>query len=57
LKQGLEKAKALHLEKILLTCKKDNVASSQVIMKNGGVLEKEYIEDGNVMLAYWIHIS
>lgn len=54
LKLGLDKAKELDLEKVLLTCKKSNVASQRVIEKNNGVLEKEIIDEGETYLVYWI---
>ena len=44
--QMLEKAltycKELGLEKVMTACYKDNVASRNTILKNGGVLEKEF---------------
>jgi predicted acetyltransferase len=55
LKLGLEKAKLLGLRKVLLTCEKNNVASIRVIQNNNGILEKEYMEDENAMLAYYIY--
>lgn len=54
LKLGLEKAKELDLEKVLLTCKKSNIASQRVIEKNNGVLEKEILDEGETYLVYWI---
>ncbi len=48
LKLGLEKAPGLiKEERVLITCDDDNVASSRVIEKNGGVLEnKVFNTDG-----------
>ncbi len=40
LKLGLEKAKELGLENVLITCQVGNTASKKIIEKNGGVLEK-----------------
>jgi predicted acetyltransferase len=54
LQLGLKKAKERNLEKVLLTCKKGNVASQRVIEKNNGVLEKEILDDGEAYLVYWI---
>jgi predicted acetyltransferase len=54
LRLGLEKAKELKIKKVLLTCKKSNIASQKVIERNKGVLEKEIFEDGEAYLVYWI---
>lgn len=54
LQLGLEKAKELNLEKVLLTCKKSNISSQKVIERNNGVFEKEIYEDGEAHLVYWI---
>ena len=43
------------IEKALVTCDKVNIASAKTAMRNGGVLENEFIEDdGNVVQRYWI---
>ncbi len=52
LELGLEKAKELGLEKILVTCDVDNTPSRKIIEANGGVFENT-IEDKN---RYWIKI-
>lgn len=39
LKLVLEKAKELNIDKVLIHCDDDNIASSKVITKNGGHLE------------------
>lgn len=54
LRLGLEKAKEFNLDRLLLTCKKDNMASKKVIERNNGILEKEIIDDGESYLVYWI---
>lgn len=56
LKLGIEKAKELNIEKLLLTCKKSNTASQKVIERNNGMLEKEILEDGESYLVYWITV-
>lgn len=56
LQLGIEKAKKLGIGKLLLTCKKSNVASQKVIERNNGVLEKEMFKDGEAYLAYWIYL-
>lgn len=54
----LVKCRELNIEKVLVTCDKDNPASAKVAINNGGVLEDEIIEeDGNILQRYWINIS
>jgi len=54
----LEKAAALGLKRVLLTCDPDNTASARVIQKNGGVLENEIISKltGGRVARYWIEL-
>lgn len=58
LQLGLEKAKELNINSLLVTCKSDNYPSSRVIEKNNGVFESEIL-DGNsndIYKRYWINI-
>lgn len=50
----IEEAKKLGIEKILVTCDEDNIASKKVIEKNGGVLENKVNEGNRVTLRFWI---
>jgi predicted acetyltransferase len=55
LRLGLERAAALGLERVLLTCDETNDASRKIIEKNGGVLEKSVaVEGGPNKLHFWI---
>lgn len=50
----------LNIDKVLITCKKDNVASARTIVKNGGVLENEIpneFENNVMMQRYWIELK
>ena len=52
---ALEKCRELKIEKVLITCVKENIGSAKTILKNGGVLENEIAEEnGNIMQRYWI---
>ena len=52
---ALIECKKLGISKVLMTCDKDNIASAKTIIKNGGVLESEFInEDGETEQRYWI---
>ncbi|HVE56870.1 MAG TPA: GNAT family N-acetyltransferase [Pyrinomonadaceae bacterium] len=58
LRLTLEKAKELGLEKVLITCDKNNIASAKTIEKCGGVFEKEIVhgETGATISHYWIEL-
>ena len=52
---ALIECRKLGITKVLMTCDKDNVASAKTIIKNGGVLENEFVNsEGNVEQRYWI---
>ncbi len=53
---ALEKVKELGIDKVLITCNKDNIASAKTIINNGGILENEVIEDGKIKQRYWIEV-
>jgi len=54
----LEKARAKALQRVLVTCDTDNVASARVIQKYGGQLAGEVISarSGKPVSRYWIHL-
>ena len=55
---ALIECRKLGIDKVLMTCEKDNTGSARSIMKNGGVLENEIINsDGEIEQRYWITIS
>lgn len=58
LKLTLEKARALGLEKVFLTCDTDNVASAKIIEKHGGKLKDRivYEKTGKLISRYWIEL-
>ena len=52
---ALEECKKLGIDKVLITCNKDNIGSKKSIINNGGVLENEVIDsEGIVVQRYWI---
>jgi predicted acetyltransferase len=53
---GIEKARALGLGKLLITCDKSNVASARVIEKCGGVRTAEVLDGQKAVLQYWIEV-
>lgn len=57
LRQVIINCKNYGLDKILVTCNKENIGSKRTIIANGGVFEK-YIEvDGDTMERYWIKLQ
>ena len=51
---GLEECRKLGLERVLITCDKENIASAKTILSCGGVLENEIPEEGRITQRYWI---
>ena len=56
LQLALKEAKKLNIEKALITCDKDNLASSKTILNNNGIMDKEYIHEGILKQRYWINL-
>ena len=54
---ALKEAKKLGLNRVLMVCDKDNVASAKSIINNGGVLENEVAVNGVAEQRYWIDIA
>ena len=54
LRFALEKLEELGVDRVLVTCDKDNPGSSKTIINCGGVLENEILFDGNMTQRYWI---
>ena len=55
---ALVECKKLGINKVLMTCDKDNIASAKTIIKNGGVLESEFVnEEGEIEQRYWINLE
>lgn len=58
LKLTLEKAREIGLERVLITCDADNVASAKIIESSGGKLAKQliYEETKTLISQYWIDL-
>ena len=54
---ALIECKRLGIEKVLITCNKDNIPSKKCIIKNGGILENEVQKDDEIIERYWIEIK
>ena len=59
LKLALEKAAMINLDKVLITCDDDNIASKRIIENNGGLFESEIFkeEENKQMRRYWITLG
>lgn len=54
LRLNLEKCKSRNMDKVMITCSRDNIASEKTILANGGVFEKEVFVDGEYIKRYWV---
>ena len=55
---ALDQCKKLGIFKVLMVCDKDNVASAKTIIKNGGVLQNEFVDEkGKLQQKYWINLE
>ena len=57
LRLNLQNAKAMGIEKLLVTCNVENEASERTILANGGVFEMTIDVDGDKMKRYWITVG
>ena len=58
LRLGLQLCRDMNINRVLITCNKDNIASAKVIRNNGGVLEDErQQDDGTIFQRYWIDLT
>lgn len=54
LQLALLKCRERGMHRILVTCRKENIASARTIQSCGGVLENEIEKDGALYQRYWI---
>lgn len=57
LRQVIINCKIYGLDKILVTCDKDNIGSKKAIITNGGLFEKDMEVDGDTIERYWIKLQ
>lgn len=57
LRLALEIVKSMGIERALLVCNKENIASAKTIIKNGGVLESEDMDGEVIIQRYWIDLG
>jgi predicted acetyltransferase len=57
LELGLEEARKIGLKEVILTTKKDNLASKKIIETNGGLLADECMTSEGLYLKYVINLE
>lgn len=54
---ALDECRKLGITRVLMCCDRDNIGSARSIIKNGGQLENEVVEeDGTICQRYWIEL-
>lgn len=56
LRLALDICGRMGIDKVLISCNKENTASAKVITNNGGVLENEVGLEGMILQRYWIKL-
>lgn len=54
---ALEESRRMGIEKVLITCDVNNIASEKVIINNGGIFEKEDVYEGEKIKRYWVIVK
>ncbi|HAT4125623.1 TPA: GNAT family N-acetyltransferase [Clostridium perfringens] len=57
LELALERCRELNINRVLLTCSKDNIPSMKTILSQGGVLENEVLKGERITCRYWIDLK
>ncbi|QQS59282.1 GNAT family N-acetyltransferase [Candidatus Peregrinibacteria bacterium] len=57
LELAIQKAKKIGLQKVLITCNDENIASAKIIEKNGGKLQDKNIVDEKLVRRYWLNVG
>lgn len=50
---------SMGMDRVLITCHRENTASARTIVKNGGIFENEVVDhrNGEILQRYWIRLS
>ena len=57
LRLALPLAKKLGINRVLISCDKNNIGSSKTIINNGGILENEIEDNNSIIQRYWIELN
>lgn len=52
---AIQKCKSFGIDRVLMVCNKNNIASAKTIINNGGIMENEVYNNGELMQRYWIN--
>jgi len=53
---ALKKCQELAIDRVLITCDKNNIASAKTIIANNGILENEIEYENEIIQRYWIKL-
>ncbi|WP_315076575.1 GNAT family N-acetyltransferase [uncultured Clostridium sp.] len=53
---ALDECRKFNIDRVLITCYKDNIASAKTIISNDGILENEVLEKDKITQRYWIDL-
>ncbi len=56
LRQNLQNCRVRGMDKVLITCERNNIASEKTIRANGGVFEKEVSVGDGTIKRFWIEL-
>lgn len=56
LRLNLAKCRERGMDKVMITCSPQNIASAKTIIANGGVYEKDVDVDGEIVRRFWIEL-
>ncbi|MCI8344900.1 MAG: GNAT family N-acetyltransferase [Clostridia bacterium] len=56
---ALKKARELKIDKVLISCREDNIGSAKIIENNGGIYENNYYDEqlNKTYKRYWIYLD
>jgi len=55
--EALKICKTMGIDKVMMSCAKDNIGSRKSVIKNGGVYEGDVNDDGEILEKYWINLK
>lgn len=55
-RKNLQNCREHNIDKVMISCDFDNLASEKTIIANGGIFEKDVCVDGDIIKRYWIYL-
>ena len=53
---ALKKCKEMGINEVMMSCNKENIGSRKSIINNGGVYERDVLDDDELLEVYWISV-